>query len=122
MRQYYQANINAKPQLEYFLGYSYVHDSASSELWHSKKEKLAFPSLSSSRLVAKRDGSRYLKQVWGGGTVCDVTGKSRTVEIQVLKNLGVCVVVSHLTHQSSFIAAIVNIYLLYKNTPIVCTL
>jgi hypothetical protein len=33
--------------------------------------------------LARGAGSRYLVQKWGDGTICDKTGKSREVEVQV---------------------------------------
>jgi hypothetical protein len=33
--------------------------------------------------LAQSAGSRYLVQRWGDGTICDMTGKNREVEVQV---------------------------------------
>ena len=37
--------------------------------------------------LARIAGSQYLVQRWGDGTLCDKTGKSREVEVQVNQQL-----------------------------------
>src|ERR1700722_4610095 len=40
--------------------------------------------------LAREAGSRYLVQRWGDGSICDKTGQSREVEIQVRHLLSAC--------------------------------